>query len=75
MTLVFGTEGINLAIADDGTGLPAEFDERGEVTNSMLDSAAQMGDHLRVSSGLSDLGATATCWVPHVLELGGQKVA
>ena len=74
VTLVFGTEGINLTIADDGIGLPADFHERGEGIHSMLDSAEQMGGRLQVSSGLSDIGTTVTCWVPHVLELGGQKV-
>lgn len=74
VTLVFGTDSISLTIADDGVGLPADFDERGEGIHSMLDSAEQMGGRLHVSSGLSDAGTTVTCWVPHVLELGGQKV-
>lgn len=74
VTLVFGTDGISLTIADDGVGLPADFDERGEGIHSMLDSAELMGGRLQVSSGLSDAGTTVTCWVPHVLELGGQKV-
>ena len=74
VTLVFGAEGIHLTIADDGIGLPADFDERGKGIHNMLVSAEQMGGRLQVSSGLSDVGTTVSCWVPHVLELGGQKV-
>lgn len=74
VTLVFGPEGVDLTIVDDGIGLPADFEVRGEGIHSMLDSAEQMGGRLQVSSGLSNVGTTVTCWVPHVLELGGQKV-
>ena len=40
----------------------------------MLRKAEQMGGRLQFSLGLSDIGTTVTCRVPHVLELGGQKV-
>ena len=40
----------------------------------MPDSAEQVTGRPQVFLGLSDMGTTVTCWVPHVLELGGPKV-
>ena len=71
MTPAFGTEGINLTIADYAIVLPADFDNRGVGIYSMLNNAEHKGRRLEVSSGVRDLRTTDTCRVPHVLKLGG----
>ena len=74
ISLVFGAEGINLTILDNGIGLPEDYSQRGEGILSMLDSAEQMGGQLKVSSSLSEQGTTVACWLPNTFEQGGRKV-
>ena len=61
--LEFDTDEIRLSVADDGVGLPHDYDKRGRGMRGMREDAGRMGGRLAVESP-AGTGTTITCVVP-----------
>ena len=62
VSLRFGSDCLRMTIADDGTGLPEDYDRRGHGFRNMREDADRMGGTLEVES--SSDGTTVSCTVP-----------
>ena len=66
--LDFGRRDIRLSVADDGVGLPDDYESRGHGFENMLAYAKRLGGRLIVEPRGSLGGASVTC----VVRLGGR---
>ena len=62
--LEFGEAGMRLSVSDDGTGLPADYAERGRGFANMSRDAERLGGRLVVEERGAMGGATVTCVIP-----------
>ena len=65
ITLDYGDDSLQMAVSDDGIGLPDDYADRGHGFRNMSTDAERMGGRLEVSPGESGRGATVTCTVPY----------
>ena len=62
--LSFARDGLRLSVSDDGTGLPADYADRGHGFRNMIRSAERIGGSLEAGPGESGRGTTVTCEIP-----------
>ena len=72
MALHFEEERLRMSIADDGIGLPDDYEDRGHGFRNMRNEVARMGGSLKVGPGESGRGTSVTCVVPYDANLGGK---
>ena len=60
-----------MSVADDGTGLPEDFPDRGHGFANMRADADRMGASLDVGQGPSGRGTVVTCILPYREIRGG----
>ena len=65
VTLNFEAHNLRLCVADDGIGLPEDFDERGRGFPGMRADAERLGGKLIVDTGGRHGGTSVTCCVPY----------
>ena len=63
VSLDFAEDGLRMAVSDDGTGLPEDYDQRGHGFRNMRADAERLGGTLEVES--KDCGTTVSCFVPY----------
>ena len=63
ISLDFADEGLRMAVSDDGTGLPEDYDRRGHGFRNMRADAERMGGRLDVESNVR--GTTVSCTVDY----------
>ena len=63
--LDFGRDGLRMSIADDGTGLPDDYETRGQGFRNMREDAERMGGRLVVETSGSEWRTTVTCVLPY----------
>ena len=64
VSLHYNPDNLVLSIADNGIGLPEDYEERGNGFRNMRQDAARMGGHIRITSSPDVVGTTLTCTVP-----------
>ena len=72
MALHFEEERLRMSIADDGIGLPDDYEDRGHGFRNMRNDVERMGGGLKVGPGESGRGTSVTCVVPYDANLGGK---
>ena len=72
MALHFEEERLRMYIADDGIGLPDDYEDRGHGFRNMRNDVERMGGGLKVGPGESGRGTSVTCVVPYDANLGGK---
>ena len=72
MALHFEEERLRMSIADDGIGLPDNYEDRGHGFRNMRNDVERMGGGLKVGPGESGRGTSVTCVVPYDANLGGK---
>ena len=65
MALHFEEERLRMSIADDGIGLPDDYEDRGHGFRNMRNDVERMGGVLEAIPGESGLGTAVTCTVPY----------
>ena len=63
--LEFDDLALELSISDDGDGLPADYERRGQGFRNMRQDAGRVGGRLMVESDVTDGGTTVTCIAPY----------
>ncbi len=63
--LDFERDGLRMSIADDGTGLPADYESRGQGFRNMREDAERLGGGLVVETSGSEWRTTVTCVIPY----------
>ena len=63
--LDFGATELQMAISDDGKGLPEDYSDRGHGFRNMRRDAERIGGRLDVESGGREPGTTVICVVPY----------
>ena len=58
--------------ADDGIGLPDDYEDRGHGFRNMRRDVERMGGSLEVGPGESGRGTSVTCVVPYDANRGGK---
>ena len=69
--LNFEADRLRMSVADDGTGLPDDYAERGHGFRNMRTDVERMGGSLYVGPGESGRGTMVTCVVPYDANRGG----
>ena len=69
--LDFGRAGLRMSIADDGTGLPDDYESRGQGFRNMREDAERLGGRLVVETSGSEWRTTVTCVIPYERMRGG----
>ncbi len=64
ITLDFTDYGIEMAVSDDGIGIPGENQARGRGFSNMRASVERLGGTLNVNSGRDSQGTTVSCIIP-----------
>ena len=72
MALHFEEERLRMSIADDGIGLPDDYEDRGHGFRNMRDDVERMGGSLKVGPGESGRGTSVTCVVSYDSNRGGK---
>ena len=72
MALHFEEERLRMSIADDGIGLPDDYEDRGHGFRNMRTDAERMGGVLEAIPGESGLGTAVTCTIPYAPTQGGR---
>ena len=63
--LDFERDGLRMSISDDGTGLPDDYESRGQGFRNMREDAERMGGRLVVETSGSEWRTTVTCVIPY----------
>ena len=71
IALNFEDGGLQMSVADDGIGLPAEYEERGHGFRNMRSDAQRMGGRLETSAGTKGHGTVVSCTIPYDVHRGG----
>ena len=71
--LNFDGKGVRLSVSDDGTGLPADYAQRGQGFTSMSRDAERLGGRLVVDRRGSLGGATIACVIPDAVDAQKEK--
>ena len=69
--LDFERDGLRMSIADDGSGLPDNYESRGQGFRNMREDAERMGGRLVVETSGSGWRTTVTCVLPYGHTRGG----
>ena len=69
--LDFERDGLRMSIADDGTGLPDDYESRGQGFRNMREDAERMGGRLVVETSGTEWRTTVTCVLPYGHTRGG----
>ena len=69
--LDFERNGLRMSIADDGTGLPDDYESRGQGFRNMREDAERLGGRLVVETSGSEWRTTVTCVLPYERMRGG----
>ena len=69
--LDFGRDGLRMSIADDGTGLPDDYETRGQGFRNMREDAERLGGRLVVETSVSEWRTAVTCVLPYGHTRGG----
>ena len=72
MALRFGGEKLRMTIADDGIGLPDDYEDRGHGFRNMRVDVERMGGALEATPGEAGLGTAVTCTIPYRAPEGGR---
>ncbi len=72
MALHFEEERLRMSIADDGIGLPDDYEDRGHGFRNMRNDVERMGGVLEAVPGESGLGTAVTCTIPYAPTQGGR---
>ena len=72
MALHFEEERLRMSIADDGIGLPDDYEDRGHGFRNMRNDVERMGGVLEAIPGESGLGTAVTCTIPYAPTQGGR---
>ena len=73
ITLDYGDDSLQMAVSDDGIGLPDDYADRGHGFRNMSTDAERMGGRIEVAPGESGRGATVTCTVPYDTRRSGRR--
>ena len=65
MALHFEEARLRMSIADDGIGLPDDYEDRGHGFRNMKNDVERMGGVLEAIPGESGLGTAVTCTIPY----------
>ena len=69
--LDFERDGLRMSIADDGTGLPDDYESRGQGFRNMREDAERLGGRLVVETSGSEWKTAVTCELPYRHMRGG----
>ena len=69
--LDFERNGLRMSISDDGTGLPDDYETRGQGFRNMREDAERLGGRLVVETSGSEWRTTVTCVIPYERMRGG----
>ena len=72
LLLSFEAERLRMSVADDGVGLPDDYEERGHGIAGMRADAERMGGILETSDSAAGKGTTVSCVIPLDPSLGGR---
>ena len=72
ISLSFEAHGLRMSVADDGLGLPADYEERGHGFPRMRADAERMGGRLESSAGAAGRGTVVSCTIPLDAVQGGK---
>ena len=64
ISLSFEARSIKMSVADDGVGLPDDYEERGHGFSRMRADAERMGGRLETSDGAAGRGTVVSCTIP-----------
>ena len=64
ISLSFEARSIRMSVADDGVGLPDDYEERGHGFSRMRADAERMGGRLETSAGAAGRGTVVSCTIP-----------
>ena len=71
ISLSFEAHSIRMSVADDGVGLPDDYEERGHGFSRMKADAERMGGTLETSAGAAGRGTVVSCTIPLDAAQGG----
>ena len=69
--LDFERDGMRMSISDDGTGLPDDYESRGQGFRNMREDAERMGGRLVVETSGSEWRTAVICVIPYERMRGG----
>ena len=72
ISLSFEARSIRMSVADDGVGLPDDYEERGHGFSRMRADAERMGGRLETSDGAAGRGTVVSCTIPLDAAKGGK---
>ena len=72
MALHFEEARLRMSIADDGIGLPDDYEDRGHGFRNMKNDVERMEGVLEAVPGESGLGTAVTCTIPYAPTQGGR---
>ena len=72
ISLSFEARSIKMSVADDGVGLPDDYEERGHGFSRMRADAERMGGRLETSDGAAGRGTVVSCTIPLDAAKGGK---
>ena len=72
ISLSFEAHRLQMSVADDGVGLPADYQERGHGFTRMRADAERMGGRLETSAGAAGRGTVVSCTIPLDADQGGK---
>ena len=72
ISLSFEAHRLQMSVADDGVGLPADYQERGHGFTRMRADAERMGGRLETSTGAAERGTIVSCTIPLDAVQGGK---
>ena len=72
ISLSFEARRLRMSVADDGVGLPADYQERGHGFTRMRADAERMGGRLETSTGAAGRGTVVSCTIPLDAVQGGK---
>ena len=74
LSLSFEAERLRMSVADDGVGLPDDYEERGHGIAGMRADAERMGGILETSDWAAGKGTMVSCVIPLDPSLGGRWI-